>query len=56
VQNDDIDTQMKIYRPATTTARTRQFNHPMSNGMAVLSREDTTPQSFTDAHCSNAMQ
>jgi len=24
----------------------------MSNGMAALSREDTTPQSLTDTHCS----
>jgi len=31
---------------------TRQFDRPMSNGMAALSREDTTPQSLTDTHCS----
>jgi len=24
--------------------------------MAALSREDTTPQSLADAHCSSAMQ
>jgi len=28
----------------------------MSNGMAVLSREDTTPQSLDDDHYSSAVQ
>jgi len=28
---------------------------PMSNGMAAVSREDTTPQSFADAHCSSTV-
>jgi len=35
---------------------TRQFDRPTSNGMAALSREDTTPQSSADAHCSSAVQ
>jgi len=35
---------------------TRQFDHPMSNGMATLSAEDTAPQSLADAHCSSAVQ
>jgi len=36
--------------------RTRQFDHPVSNRMAALSREDTTPQRLANAHCSGAMQ
>jgi len=39
-----------------TTVQTRQFNRPMSNSMATLPRENTTPQSLADAHCSSAMQ
>ena len=35
---------------------TTRFDRPMSNGMAALSREDTKPQSFDDAHCSSAVQ
>jgi len=30
---------------------TRQIECPMSNGMAALLHEDTTPQSLADAHC-----
>jgi len=36
--------------------KTRQFDRPMSNEMAALSREDTTPQSLVDAHGSSAVQ
>jgi len=41
-------------RSAVKHIATRQFARPMSNGMAALSREDTTPQSSADAHCSSA--
>jgi len=34
---------------------TREFDRPMSNRMAALSREDTR-RSLADAHCSNAVQ
>jgi len=34
---------------------TRQFDSPMSNGTAALSREDNTLQSLVDAHCSSAV-
>ena len=36
--------------------QTRHFDRPVSNGMAALSREDTTPQSVIDADCSSAVQ
>jgi len=38
-----------------TSIITRQFDCLMSKGMAVLSREDTTPQTLADAHCSSAV-
>jgi len=34
---------------------TRQFDQPMSKGMAALAIEDTTPQSLADALCSSAV-
>jgi len=43
------------------TSVTRQFDRPMSNGMAALSRKDTMPQSFAvltptpRMPCSNAV-
>jgi len=33
---------------AVKTIITRQFDRPMSNGMAALSREDTTPQTLVE--------
>jgi len=36
--------------------QTRQFDRQMSNGMAALYREDTTPQSVADAYCSSVVQ
>jgi len=34
---------------------TRQVDRPISNGMAILSREDTMLQSLADVHCSSAV-
>ena len=35
--------------------QTRQFDCPVSNGMAALSCDDTMLQSLAHAHCSSAM-
>jgi len=35
---------------------TRQFDRPMSNGMAALLHKNITPQSLADANCLSAMQ
>jgi len=36
-------------------AKTTQSNHPMLNGMAILSHEDTMLQCLADAYCSNVV-
>jgi len=57
------DSQLFSLPQATKTKKfdkkelqTCQFDRPISNGMAALSREDTTPQSLAGAYCSSAVQ
>jgi len=51
-----VDGPVANYKLLNNLSTIRQFDRPMSNRVAALSRKDITPQIIADAHCSSVVQ